>query len=97
MKLTGKWVMDQTDHHALMLFGDIALEFDEDGGLTYIIRRDGKQQIIFLRYYVDGHTLITDQPSHPRFERTTFSISDDGLLVLAFDGESLRFRLQEEN
>jgi hypothetical protein len=92
MTLIGRWVIDESDQHTLEKFGNVVLEFDEDGGLTYIIRSDGKQQIMLMRYEVDGDTIITDQPSHPSVERTAFSLSDDGLLMLALDGEPSNFR-----
>lgn len=96
MTLIGTWVVDEADRHALAELGHVVLEFDEYGGLTYIIRADGKQQIILMRYEVDGDTIVTDQPSAPRVERTSFSLSDDGKLVLAFGGEPFTFRRASE-
>lgn len=96
MMLVGTWVVDESDRHALAELGDAMLEFDENGGLTYVIRGDGKQQIILMQYEVDGDTIVTDQPSAPRVERTSFSLSDDGRLVLAFGGEPFTFRRASE-
>lgn len=96
MMLVGIWVVDESDRHALAELGDAMLEFDENGGLTYVIRGDGKQQIILMQYEVDGDTIVTDQPSAPRVERTSFSLSDDGRLVLAFGGEPFTFRRASE-
>lgn len=91
MNLLGAWLVDETDKVALARLGDILLEFDEDGGLRYTIREQGKRQIINLRYRVDGSTIVTDQPSAPQFERTQFSLAEDGVLTLAFGGIAYRF------
>ena len=96
MTLVGMWVIDESDRHALAELGNVLLEFDENGGLTYIIRGEGERQIILMQYEVDGDTIITDQSSAPRVERTSFSISDDGRLVLAFGGEPFTFRRASE-
>lgn len=96
MMLVGRWVVDESDRHALAELGDVLLDFDEKGGLTYVIRADGKKQIILMQYEVDGDTIVTDQPSVPRVERTSFSLSDNGRLVLAFGGEAFTFRRASE-
>ncbi len=92
MKLVGSWVVDEADQRARADLGDVLLEFDEHGGLTYVIRSHDKNQIILMTYEIDGNTIITDQPSAPQVRRTVFSLSDDGLLTLAFGGEPYRFR-----
>ena len=96
MRLVGAWVVDESDQHTLAELGDVLLQFDNNGGLTYVIRTDGKQQVILMRYEVDGDVIVTDQPSAPRVERTLFSLSDDGRLVLAFGGEPFTFRRVSE-
>ena len=91
MNLVGVWVVDETDAQALERWGNVVLEFDESGGLSYTIRGDDKDEMIILRYQVEGSTLITDQPSAPRVERTQFSFTPDGVLILAFGGVPSRF------
>jgi hypothetical protein len=91
MNLVGAWVVDETDALALERWGNVVLEFDESGGLSYTIRGDDKDEIIILRYQVEGSALITDQPSAPKVERTQFSFTPDGVLVLAFGGVPSRF------
>ena len=91
MNLVGVWVVDETDAQALERWGTVVLEFDESGGLSYTIRGDDKDEMIILRYQVEGSTLITDQPSAPRVERTQFSFTPDGVLILAFGGVPSRF------
>ncbi|MGH6712655.1 MAG: hypothetical protein ACREEK_27305 [Bradyrhizobium sp.] len=91
MSLVGTWIVKDTDKRTLADLGDVVLEFQENGGLIYTVRGSTKDQIINLRYKIEGFTLITDQPSAPRVERTAFAISDDGVLTLAFDGVPYQF------
>jgi hypothetical protein len=92
MRLVGTWVVDDTDRHTLADLGNVELEFGEDGALTYTIHAEGKRQIIKLLYRIDGATIVTDQPSAPRMERTAFSLSEDGILILAFGGTPYRLK-----
>lgn len=92
MNLDGIWVVDHADQRALHELGDVLLEFRDDGSLRYTIRSGEKSQIILLHYEIDGETLVTDQPSAPRVERTAFSFSDDGALVLFYGGQPYRFK-----
>ena len=92
MNLVGAWVVDETDARALADLGDVLLEFGEDGGLIYTIRGQDKDQIIKLRHRIEGPTIVTDQPSAPQIERTAFSLSEDGVLTLAFRGTPYRFK-----
>lgn len=91
MNLLGAWIVDKTDAQALANLGDVLLEFDESGGLRYTIHEHDKRQIINLQYRVEGSTVVTDQPSAPRVERTQFSFAEDGVLTLAFGGVPYRF------
>ena len=94
MNLIGAWVVDETDARALADFGNVLMEFGEGGGLVYTIRTQDREQIMLLRYWIEGSTIVTDQPSAPGIERTPFSLSDDGVLTLAFGGTPYRFRRQ---
>lgn len=62
-----------------------------DGTMDYVIHEDGKLQIMKFMYRIEGDQLITNQPSKPREERTTFRFDGDEL-VLVYDGEESRFR-----
>lgn len=90
MNLVGTWLLDEADERARADLGDVLLEFDEDGNLIYVMRGDETDQIIKLRYEIDGDTIITDQPSAPQTERTAFSL-EDRALTLAFGGVPYRF------
>jgi hypothetical protein len=92
VNLAGAWIIDDTDQRVLADLGNVEFEFKEDGGLTYTIHAEGKDQIIELRYQIDGATIVTDQPSAPRVERTAFSLSEDGALTLVFGGKPYRFK-----
>ena len=91
MNLIGRWIADKSDTRTISELGDVLLEFDEDGSLAYIVRLEDRQQIIQLRYHIDGDVIVTDQPSAPRVERTAFSLSDDEVLTLSFVGVPYRF------
>ena len=91
MKLVGAWIVDETDARALADLGNVLLEFGEGDGLVYTIRGQDKDQIILLRYQVEGSTIVTDQPSAPGIERTQFSFAEDDVLALAFGGVPYRF------
>jgi hypothetical protein len=62
MSLVGAWIIDKTDARALAEFGDVLLEFGDDGGLLYTIRGQDKHQTIKLRYQIEGSTIVTDHP-----------------------------------
>jgi len=94
MNLVGTWIVKDTDKRALADLGDVVFEFQESGGLIYTIRGPAKDQIIKLRYKMEGSTLVTDQASAPRVERTAFSISEDGVLTLEFGGVRYQFTRQ---
>ncbi len=90
--LVGRWVIDPSDSHAIEAFGQVSLDFREDGSLTYSTLQEGRIQTMFLTYRVVGDELLTDQPSAPRDEQTQFSITQDGRLVLTFGGVQSMFR-----
>lgn len=91
MSLVGIWILDKADDSARADLGDVLLEFDEEGNLIYVVRDKETDQIIKLRYQIDGDTIITDQPSAPQTERTIFSLSEDRELTLTFGGVPYRF------
>lgn len=90
LNFVGIWKIDEADGRARAELGDVLLEFDEAGRLTYVIRGKESDQVIKLRYRVDGDTIVTDQPSAPQTERTSFSF-DGRTLTLSFGGVPYRF------
>jgi hypothetical protein len=84
-KLIGKWF-------GRVAGEAVALEFLEDGRLAYaILTQQGSTQIMRMTYRVEGTFLVTEQPSHPREERTSLGWDESGALVLEFGGEKSRF------
>ncbi|WP_065712761.1 hypothetical protein [Acinetobacter baumannii] len=59
MSVVGAWVVDRTDARALTDLGNVLLEFGEGGDLLYTIRGQEKNQIMKLRYKVEGSTIVT--------------------------------------
>jgi hypothetical protein len=74
MSLVGTWVVDETDARALTDLANEQMEFGEGGGLLYTIRGNERDQIMKLRYKVEGSVIVTDQPSAPRVERIVFHL-----------------------
>ncbi|WP_380872455.1 hypothetical protein ACFB49_33910 [Sphingomonas sp. DBB INV C78] len=89
--LLGRWTIDPSHLETQQNLGNVSMEFDADGNLIYIIKSSGKNEAILMTYRLDGASIITDQPSHPGPQRTAYSLSDDGVLTLAFGGETSRF------
>ena len=87
-QIIGMWITDPADKATLRDFGCASLQFQEDGKLTYISHDTDKDQVIFMTYRIDGQTLITEQPSEPREERTGFVFTHDGKLRLIYDGQA---------
>jgi hypothetical protein len=73
-------------------FEPTEVEFLEDGRCRYSVLAGDRWQIMKLTYRVEGDTLITDQPSRPREERTRFHLEPDGVLHLEFGGIVDQFR-----
>jgi hypothetical protein len=62
------------------------LVFTESGELRYIIHAEGKDQVMLLTYRIDRGTLVTNQPSDPKEERTECFFTTDGKPVLDYGG-----------
>jgi len=88
-RLAGSWRTDPTDLRSLQEYGNVTLEFEEEGRLAYTIHLPKKKQIMHLTYRVEGSWLVTDQPSHPQEERSEFFFTSDGRLALKHPGTSL--------
>ena len=76
--LLGTWRTDPNDRWSLREYGDVSLRFEKAGTLVYTVHLPNKEQVIRLAYRVSGNTLVTDQPSSPREERTEFFFTPDG-------------------
>jgi hypothetical protein len=91
-KLKGVW-------HRVGPLGDgesaVEVHFCDGGQLRYCVLEKGKWQIMRLTYRVEGHNLVTDQPSAPHEEKTRFEFDGDDGLVLEFAGEESIYRRGE--
>jgi len=76
------------DANALRRYGETTLEFHQDGTLLYKIHQNGKDQIMLLTFQVEPGFIVTNQPSHPRPERTAYEVTKDGKLILEFGGQN---------
>jgi hypothetical protein len=93
--LIGTWKTGMQDASALQQYGETTLEFHKDGNLLYKIHQNGKDQIMLLTFQVEPGFIVTNQPSHPRPEKTAYEITKDGKLILEFGGQkSLYQRIQ---
>jgi hypothetical protein len=83
-QLIGEWISDPADSESIRKYGEVSMNFKDDGQLIYRIHSPGETDIMLLRYRVQDGWLITNQPSAPREERTAFSIAPDGKLILVY-------------
>jgi hypothetical protein len=67
------------------------MEFSADGNLTHMLHAENENRVMLLTYRVDDGTIISNQPSNPREERTQFEITPDGKLVLVNNGIRTRY------
>jgi hypothetical protein len=79
--LAGQWRVEPDDPR-LAEFGDHAMTFTADGELIYSSIAEGMTTSrILLTYRLDGGTIVTNQPSAPREERTKFELGEHVLRV----------------
>jgi len=90
-RLLGKWSIDPTDEPSIQMYGKIEMDFDSKGNLRYAVASESGWQVMLMTWRVDGNVIVTNQPSHPREERTPFELSPEGVLTVAFGGVSTRF------
>lgn len=86
-QIIGVWVLDPKSDNKKIIetFGNIAMQFQDDGKLSYWIQEDVSKQYIFLSYEIKGDEIFTDQPSAPKEEITKFRFEKDKL-VLDYNG-----------
>ena len=92
--LLGTWHLTREDgSHDQAATTD--LTFTADGRLVYAVLAGTKWQIMRLTYRCEGTYIITNQPSAPREERTSYWWEPDGTLGVEFGGERTWFRRGE--
>jgi hypothetical protein len=88
--LLGRWRLTEADGD-LDLGEGVRMEFRRDGKLIYTTAAGYRDQVMVLTYRVEGDTLITDQSSAPRLERTKFTLLGANTLVLDYGGSHAWF------
>jgi hypothetical protein len=83
--LVGSWIPLSRTISEWSDDGGVRLEFYDNGTLGYVATEDGRIQVISLEYKVSGDKIITYQKESGE-HATTFSISDNDVLVLLDDG-----------
>ena len=95
-ELIGVWKSDERDVAELRPYGNTTLEFEADGTLRYTVHENGKDQIMLLTFRVEPGFIVTNQPSHPRSEKTAYEFTRDGRLVLNFGGQKSVYCREKE-
>jgi len=90
-ELINTWRLDSNDIESQQLYGNVSIEFRNNGDLVYTIRINDKEQKILMKYEIKGNMLITDQPSKPHKEKTEFRILPNGKLELYFNGVTSQY------
>ncbi len=93
-RLIGVWASDLADELTVSNLGNVKITFSDTGDLTYDIIEDGKTQRINMVFWTEGNTVISDQPSHPKKEKTKFEFESERKLILEFGGERAVFLRQ---
>ena len=89
-RFMGRWKLLKNEG-AIEIGDSVTMTFTEDGKLIYVIHQKDSKQIMNLVFRVDGNHLVTNQPSHPQEEKTTFSFDSEGNLILDYDGNKSWF------
>ena len=91
--LVGCWQIIKTEGQP---YEPAEADFQDDGRLYYSVLSGERWGIMKLRYRIEGDTLVTDQPSSPREERSRFVLAPDGTLTIEFGGDKSVFRRGEK-
>ncbi|MDB5009203.1 MAG: hypothetical protein JWP45_3596 [Mucilaginibacter sp.] len=83
--LIGQWKSNPNDSLTTKYYGNVVMDFKQNGELIYKINSNKKYQIICMIYEIRDNKLITDQPSHKKEISTRFIIKDN-ILELYYDG-----------
>lgn len=81
-QLLGRWKTDPEDIESIREQGLVSLDFQPNGDLTYTVHGERSDQVMLLTYKLVGDTLVTNQPSAPREERTPIRLTAGGKLIV---------------
>ncbi|RKE52416.1 hypothetical protein [Sphingobacterium detergens] len=88
--IIGLWILIENDTVAASK-ERVFMEFKPNGELILTYSSREKDSIIFLTYKIQGDVLVTDQPSHPRPEESSFYLTDKNLEIIT-NGEHSSYR-----
>jgi hypothetical protein len=88
-RLFGKWRLTTTE--AVDTAEETVSEFTPDGRLIYSITESGKTGVMNLVFRTEDGYIISNQPSHPREDRTKYEFAKDGALILVYGGARTTF------
>jgi hypothetical protein len=83
--LLGTWRLMRADA-ALDFAPGVRMEFLADGDLRYHVDVGGRDQVIALRYRLEGDTLHTENPAAPHSMSVRFARGVGEVLILDFAG-----------
>ncbi|MHB8844190.1 MAG: hypothetical protein ACYC7L_05515 [Nitrospirota bacterium] len=89
-KLYGRWRLIRAEGD-LDIGEGVTMEFRRNGTLDYCIDVGSKVQIMKLIFRVEGNMIITDQPSTPSEQNTTFSFDEKEHLLLDYGSSKAWF------
>ncbi|MGC4022969.1 MAG: hypothetical protein QM734_14010 [Cyclobacteriaceae bacterium] len=89
-RLFGKWTTDKNDKLTVDFLGDVTMTFTPKGELIYEIKEGERLQIINMTFWTEDNYIISDQPSHPKKEKTKYSFGTDEYLILEFQGQTAK-------
>lgn len=88
--IIGLWELIENDIEAASK-ERVFMEFKPNGELILTYSSREKDSLIFLTYKIQGDILVTDQPSHPRAEESSFRLTDKNLEIIT-NGEHSSYR-----
>jgi len=89
-RLFGKWTTDKNGKLTVDFLGDVTMTFTTKGELIYEIKEDDRLQIINMIFWTEDNYIISDQPTHPKKEKTKYSFGTADSLILEFEGQTTR-------
>ncbi len=90
-RILGVWETDPDDAQTLRNFGKNRMTFSSDGRLVYDAFVGIKIQRMNLVFYTENGWIISNQPSHPREERTKYYFDGASKLIVELGGDKAKY------
>jgi hypothetical protein len=87
-QLWGRWKTDPQDTFSHRHYGNVILDFQPNGILTYIIERTPVNKVLKHHYTLEDNILVVHEVP---IERTALFLTTAGKLVLYYAGYYLRY------